>query len=122
MRIGGWAGQTPNPRRTPGRGSGSPIPSRRRAAAPASSPRGERGFALHAQGPTLRRAIGLRLTRRDAYRRVVETDTKPTTYTWTGLGFRYPVASTRGDLDVVARAGARLFRVLGITGDDAVLS
>jgi len=83
---------------------------------------GEGGFALHAAGPTLRRALWLRLTHRDAYRRLVETDTKPTSYVWSGLGFRYPLASTRGDLDVIARAGARLWRVLGLTGDDALLS
>src|SRR4051794_41571268 len=78
---------------------------------------GEGGFTLHAAGPTLRRALWLRLTHRDAYRRLVETDTKPTSYVWSGLGFRYPLASTRGDLDVVARAGARLWRGLwGSTG------
>src|SRR5438309_2116611 len=83
---------------------------------------GEGGFALHAAGPTLRRALRLRLTHRDAYRRLVETDTKPTSYVWSGLGFRYPLASTRGDLDVIARAGARLWRVLGLGPDDALLS
>src|SRR4051794_39261995 len=83
---------------------------------------GEGGFTLHAAGPTLRRALRLRLTHRDAYRRLVETDTKPTSYVWSGLGFRYPLASTRGDLDVIARAGARLWAVLGLTSDDALLS
>lgn len=83
---------------------------------------GEGGFALHAAGPTLRRALWLRLTHRDAYRRLVETDTKPTSFVWAGLGFRYPLASTRGDLDVIARAGARLWSVLGLTADDALLS
>lgn len=83
---------------------------------------GEGGFALHAAGPTLRRALWLRLTHRDAYRRLVETDTKPTSYVWSGLGFRYPIASTRGDLDVIARAGARMWRVLGLTADDVLLS
>jgi hypothetical protein len=83
---------------------------------------GEGGFALHAAGPTLRRALRLRLTRRDAYRRLVETDTKPTTYLWSGLGFRYPLASTRGDLDAVARAGARMWSVLGLEASDALLS
>src|SRR4051794_135967 len=83
---------------------------------------GEGGFTLHAAGPTLRRALRLRLTHRDAYRRLVETDTKPTTYVWSGLGFRYPLASTRGDLDVIARAGARLWQVLGLTGADALLA
>lgn len=83
---------------------------------------GERGFALHAGGPQLRRALALRLVRPDAYRRVVETDTRPTSYVWAGLGFRFLIASTRGDLDVLARTGARLWRVLGLTGDDALLS
>ena len=83
---------------------------------------GEGGFALHASGPTLRRALRLRLTRRDAYQRLVETDTKPTSYVWSGLGFRYPLASTRGDLDVLARAGARLWGVLGLEASDALLS
>jgi hypothetical protein len=83
---------------------------------------GERQFALHTSGPQLRRAIRLRAVRRSAYRRVVDNETKPTTYAWSGLGFRYPLAYTRGDLDVVARAGARLWQVLGLTGDDALLS
>ena len=83
---------------------------------------GEGGFALHAAGPTLRRALWLRVAHRDAYRRLVETDTKPTSYVWSGLGFRYPLASTRGDLDVIARAGARLWSVLGLTSGDALLS
>jgi phenylacetate-coenzyme A ligase PaaK-like adenylate-forming protein len=83
---------------------------------------GESGFALHAPGPSLRRALRQRLLNRDSYRRTVETDTKPTSYVWSGLGFHYPLASTRGDLDVIARAGARLWSVLGLTPDDAVLS
>src|SRR3954453_10355505 len=52
----------------------------------------EGGFALHASGPTLRRALRLRLTDTDGYRQVVAQDTKPTSYVWSGLGFRYPVA------------------------------
>jgi hypothetical protein len=83
---------------------------------------GERQFALHTSGPELRRAIRLRAVRRSAYRRVVDNETKPTTYAWSGLGFRYPLAYTRGDIDVVARAGARLWQVLGLTGEDALLS
>lgn len=83
---------------------------------------GERQFALHSSGPQLRRAIRMRATAKAAYRRIVESETKPTSYAWTGLGFSYPVAYTRGDLDVVARAGARLWQVLGLGGDDALLS
>lgn len=83
---------------------------------------GERQFTLHASGPTLRRALRLRVSARADYRRVVDAETQPTSYLWAGLGFRYPVASTRGDLDVVARAGARLWNVLGLSSNDALLS
>lgn len=83
---------------------------------------GERHFTLHAEGPQLRRALRLRATNSQMYRRLVATETRPTTYLWSGLGFRYPLAATRGDVDVVARAGARLFKVLGITAADSLLS
>ena len=83
---------------------------------------GEGGFTLHAAGPTLRHALRLRLSRPDAYRRVVTSETKPTSYVFSGLGFRYPIASTRADLDVVARAGARLWRIAGLTRLDSLLS
>ena len=83
---------------------------------------GERQFALHTSGSTLRRAIRLRALRSSAYQRVVDNETKPTTYAWTGLSFRYPLAYTRGDLDVVARAGARMWSVLGLTDSDALVS
>jgi phenylacetate-coenzyme A ligase PaaK-like adenylate-forming protein len=83
---------------------------------------GERHFALHAPGPQLRRALRLRATRSSAYRRVVDSETRPTTYAWSGLGFRYPLAYTRGDLDVVARAGARMWQVLGLSDADALVS
>jgi phenylacetate-coenzyme A ligase PaaK-like adenylate-forming protein len=83
---------------------------------------GERHFALHASGPALRRALRLRATRSSAYRRIVDSETKATAYVWSGLGFRYPLAYTRGDLDVVARAGARLWQVLGLSDADALVS
>lgn len=83
---------------------------------------GEAGFALHAPGPEVRRALRLRASNRDAYRRLVDTDTRPTSYVFSGLGFRYPIASTRRDLDVVARAGARMWRVLGLTASDVLVS
>lgn len=82
----------------------------------------ETGFSLHAPGPDLRRAFRLRLGRVDAYRRVIEADTRPTSYLFSGLGFRYPLASTRRDLDAIARAGARLWSVLGLTRDDVLVS
>ncbi len=82
----------------------------------------ESGYALHASGPTLRRALWQRLVSADAYRTVVETDTRPTTFVTTGLGFSWPVASTRADLDVVARAGRRLWEVLGLGPADTLVS
>lgn len=83
---------------------------------------GERHFALHASGPTLRRALRKKATRSKDYQRIVARETRATSYAWTGLGFRYPVASTRGDLDVLARAGARLWSVIGATPDDALVA
>jgi hypothetical protein len=82
----------------------------------------ESGFALHAEGPVLRRALVSRIARPSSYRAIVEADTRPTSFVWAGLGMRFPVASTRSDLDVVARAGARLWQVLGLTRSDVVVS
>lgn len=83
---------------------------------------GEAGFALHASGPALRRAIRLRAMRKDAYQRVVDADTRATSYVFAGVGMRYPIASTRADLDTIARAGARLWAVLGLTRNDVMVS
>jgi hypothetical protein len=63
-----------------------------------------------------------RLARPGSYRAVVEADTRPTTFVEAGLGLRYPLASTRHDLDVVARAGARLWRVLGLRRADVLVA
>jgi phenylacetate-coenzyme A ligase PaaK-like adenylate-forming protein len=82
---------------------------------------GESGWALHAEGPALRKALGNRLVRRSSYRAVVEADTRPTSFVFAGLALRYPVASTRSDLDVVARAGARLWQVLGLSRKDVLV-
>ena len=82
----------------------------------------ESGYALHAEGPRLRKALAARLAAPGSYRAIVEQDTRPTSYVWAGLGLRFPVASTRGDLDVVARAGSRLWQVLGLTRADVVVS
>ena len=81
----------------------------------------EVGYALHAEGPALRRALGKRLVSPSGYRAQVEADTRPTTYAWTGHAVRFPVASTRTDLDLIARAGARLWRVIGLAASDVVL-
>ena len=83
---------------------------------------GESGYALHAPGPVLRRALVNRLVRPGSYRAVVEADTRPTSYVYAGLGLSFPVASTRSDLDVIARAGARLWQVLGLTAADVLVA
>jgi len=83
---------------------------------------GEKHFALHTSGPTLRRALRKKVTRSRDYPRIVARETRATSYGWTGLGFRYPVASTRGDLDVLARTGARMWSVIGATADDALIA
>lgn len=83
---------------------------------------GERHFALHASGPTVRRALRKKATRSRDYARIVARETRATSYVWSGLGFRYPLASTRGDLDVLARTGARLWSVIGATADDALIA
>jgi hypothetical protein len=83
---------------------------------------GESGYALHAEGPRLRKALSRRLAAPRSYAAIVEQDTRPTSYVWAGLGLRFPLASTRSDLDVVARAGARLWQVLGLTRADVVVS
>jgi hypothetical protein len=82
----------------------------------------ETGYALHAPGPSLRKALFRRAVNVDAYRRQVEADTRATSYVFDGLGFRFPLASTRSDLDLVARAGARLWQVLGLSGSDVVVN
>jgi len=82
----------------------------------------ESGYALHADGPALRKALGRRLTKPDDYRDIVEADTRPTSYVFAGQALRFPVASTRSDLDVVARVGSRLWQVLGLTRADIVVS
>ena len=82
----------------------------------------EGGFVLHGKGPTVRRVLRMRATGNKDYVKVIAHETKPTSYVWSGLGFRYPIASTRADLDVVARAGVRLWSVAGLTAHDALLS
>lgn len=46
----------------------------------------------------------------------------PTSYVHAGRSVRFPVASTRSDLDLIARAGARLWQVLGLSAADVVVS
>lgn len=82
----------------------------------------ESGWALHTQGPALRQALVRRLRGTAAYRRQVEADVRPTTYHFAGAALTFPVASTRRDLDLVARAGARAWQVLGLSGADVLVS
>src|SRR5690349_9522894 len=61
---------------------------------------GEAGWAVHTDGPTLRRAMASRLVRPGTYRAVVDADTRTTSFVDAGLGVRFPGASTRSGLDV----------------------
>src|SRR3954451_8178821 len=47
----------------------------------------ETGYALHAPGPALRKALLRRAISLDAYRRQVEADSRATTYLFDGLAF-----------------------------------
>ena len=82
----------------------------------------ERGYALHAEGPALRRALLRRVVSRPSYRDLIEAETRPTSYAYAGQALRFPLASTRSDLDIVARVGARLWKVLGLRRADVVVS
>lgn len=85
----------------------------------------EAGWALHTSGPELRRGISSRLRGAGGaqdYRRQVEAAVRPTSYLLGGLGLTLPLASTRGDLDLMARAGARLWGVLGLGAADVLVS
>lgn len=82
----------------------------------------EAGFALHAYGPELRKALVRRVAGRTSYKRQLEAEIRPTAYHFAGRTLRYPIASTRNDLDLVARAGARAWSVLGLTTADVLVS
>lgn len=82
----------------------------------------ESGFALHADDRQFRRAVRQRLISPAAYRRTVDDVTRPVAFHQGGLAIRFPVASTRADLDLVARAGARLWQVLGLAAADVLVS
>ncbi|MGH3743251.1 MAG: hypothetical protein ACRDTP_00140 [Mycobacteriales bacterium] len=82
----------------------------------------ESGFALHADDREFRRAVRQRLTSPAAYRRTVDDVTRPVAFHLGGLAIRFPIASTRADLDLVARAGARMWQVLGLTSADVLVS
>ncbi|HVF20031.1 MAG TPA: hypothetical protein VNA14_07305 [Mycobacteriales bacterium] len=82
----------------------------------------EAGFAAHTGGPNLRKALVRRVAGRAAYQRQVEAEIRPTTYTFGGQAMTFPVASTRSDLDLVARAGNRAWQVLGLTRADVLVS
>ena len=82
----------------------------------------EAGFAAHTSGPDLRKALVRRVIGRTAYRRQVEAGVRPTTYHFGGQAMTFPIASTRADLDLVARAGNRAWQVLGLTRADVLVS
>jgi hypothetical protein len=82
----------------------------------------EQGYARHARGGDLRSVLLSRLTDPRVYRQRIGVALKPTSFTFGGLALRYPVASTRADLEVVARLGARAWRTLGLSDADVLLS
>lgn len=82
----------------------------------------ESGWAVHSTGPALRRALARRLTSPARYRRQLQDAIRPVAYHLGGLDLPLPIASTRDDLDVVARAGARAWRVLGLGATDTLVS
>lgn len=82
----------------------------------------EAGFAMHTTGPDLRKALVRRLGGAAAYRRQVEAEIRPTSYHFAGQSLPFPIASTRADLDLVARAGNRMWQVLGLTSADVMVS
>jgi hypothetical protein len=82
----------------------------------------EAGWAVHSSGPALRRALRRRLLSPRRYREQLQDATRPLAYHLGGLDLPIPIASTRDDLDVIARAGARAWRVLGLDAVDALVS
>lgn len=80
----------------------------------------ERGFAMRATGYEMRSAYARRLFSTTSYRRRVDATIRPTTYHEGGMAIRFPIASTRGDLDLVARAGFRMIRIMGLGRQDVV--
>lgn len=82
----------------------------------------ESDYAVQAPGSALRRALRRRVADRAGYARQVQDATRPVAYHLGGLDFPLPIASTREDLDVVARAGARAWRVLGLAAEDLLVS
>lgn len=82
----------------------------------------EEGFATYAKGPDYRRAVVARLRGAGRYRRQVEAAVRPTVFHIGGRVVPIPLASTRGDLDLVARAGARMWAVLGLGAADVLVS
>lgn len=83
---------------------------------------GETGYLLHAPGPQLRKALVRRLLAPSAYRRQLDEDTRATSYVYGGLSVTFPIASTRSDLDILARVGARAWSVLGLGPRDVLVS
>lgn len=80
----------------------------------------ERGFVMRSSGYQMRSAYLRRLFSTASYRRRVDAVIRPTSFHEGGLAMRYPIASTRGDLDLIARAGYRLMRVLGVGRQDVI--
>jgi phenylacetate-coenzyme A ligase PaaK-like adenylate-forming protein len=73
---------------------------------------GDAGFAVPGVVADRRRSRGRRRA----------PDGGATSFVFAGHGFRYPIASTRSDLELIAHAGARLWSLLGLSSRDVLLS
>lgn len=82
----------------------------------------ETDYARLADGPDYRRGLLRRVGRSPRYERQVESAVRPLTFHLGGLALALPIASTRGDLDLIARAGNRAWQVLGLQRSDVLLS
>jgi hypothetical protein len=83
---------------------------------------GEGGFVQPLSAPKGRGGSHSTFSRRDARRGALDPAARSATFVFSGVGFRYPIASTRNDVALVGRAGVRLWSVLGLTSDDVLLS
>ena len=82
----------------------------------------EAGWALTAGAVEFRKGLAASTRGGDAYKLRVEAASRPVSYHFGGRTVLLPIASTRDDLDLQARAGARLWSVLGLTNADVLVS
>lgn len=110
-----------------------PLTMRRDILDPKRNPDGPRGIMLHGTAEGVKRFSDRTVLRRVALARLfggeevqelaIEAATRPIhMHLVPGPGGRLPIAYTRDDLDLLARAGARLGSVLGVAREDRLLN